>query len=444
MSFAAVIICIVTLLLVLLSGWLTRRAMKKAGGDEYSLMLRPAAWEKEGGTDLTAPMVVKPPPSPEEEDLLPPEVDLPESDEPIPAPLPKIPRTAPRLVPTGDDLPNLTTVIAPAPSIVPTPAGARLRPTSLDDDAGTPRLMDEVLGGLQKIPPLPQSVLLILKELEAAGSSAKSVGDILSTDPAIGAALLRVVNSASMGLRRRVLSVHNAVSYLGFTNVRGIVLRLKLADFLPQPKSKRQCYDTGALWLHSAAVSAVADVLAKRIGHNPRLRIDPALASTLGLLHDIGKLAINSQFPDKVAALWGPQREGPGDESLLARERRLFGADHAFMGGFLAARWKLPDELADAIRLHHLPAGDTLDNLPPDLRRAVVVVHVANQLVKYEHVYCEDMEIDIVPAALLALLDLPTTFEELLDGPVRVAIQQSTAIARELNLQPTKPQRLSA
>ena len=440
MSSAAVIICIVTLLLVLLSGWLTRRAMRKAGGggghDEYSLMHRPAAWEREGGTDLTAPMVIMPPPSAHPEG---------QEAENKPAQL-SIPRTAPRLVPTDENLPNLTTVINPAPSVVPTPEGARLRPASLDEDRGAPRLMDEVLSGLQKIPPLPQSVLLILKELDAAGSSAKSVGDILSTDPAIGAAVLRVVNSASMGLRGRVLTVHNAVSYLGFTNVRGIALRLTLAEFLPPPKTKKQCYDTGALWLHSAAVSAVADVLAKRIAHNPKLRIDPALASTLGLLHDIGKLAINSQFPDKVAELWGHKRDtnAPADESLLARERRLFGADHDIMGGFLAARWKLPDDLADAIRLHHLPAGETLDNLPPDLRRAVVVVHVANQLVKYEHVYCEDMEIDLIPAGLLTLLDLPTTFEELLDGPVRAAIQQSSAIARELNVQSPKPQRLSA
>jgi putative nucleotidyltransferase with HDIG domain len=433
-SLPIIIICVITLLLVLISGWLTRRAMKKpAHGDEYSLTLRPAAWEQDGGIDLTAPMVVTPPASPEVEE-----------PNPTRGLRPKIPKAPPKLVPSDEALPNLTTVITPAPSVVPTPAGARLRPAPLDEDPGAPRLMDEVLDGLQKIPPLPQSVLLILKELEAAGSSAKSVGDILSTDPAIGAAVLRVVNSASMGLRGRVMTVHNAVSYLGFTNIRGIVLRLTLAEFLPQPKTRRQCYDTSALWLHSAAVSAVADVLAKRIAHNPKMRIDPALASTLGLLHDIGKLAINSYFPDRVAQLWSRKQDGPADESLLARERRLFGADHAFMGGFLAARWKLPDDLADAIRLHHLPAGQTLDSLPPDLRRAVVVVHVANQLVKYEHVYCEDMEIDIVPPALLTLLDLPTTFEELLDGPVRAAIQQSTVIARELALPPQKPQRLSA
>src|SRR5205085_7706773 len=125
---------------------------------------------------------------------------------------------------------------------------------------------------------------------------------------------------------------------------------------------------------------------------------------TLGLLHDIGKLAINSQSPTKVAQLWRPAGLvgggiGTGGESWLARERRLFGADHAFMGAFLAARWQLPDDLADAIRLHHLPPEVSLDTLVEPIRRAVEVVHVANQLVKYRHVYCADMEIDTIDPA---------------------------------------------
>jgi putative nucleotidyltransferase with HDIG domain len=408
---------------------------------------------------------IEPEPEPEPRRILPP------PPRPQPRPIPRVEATAPPLslsyppaptltpltpVQTQDDpeagryvIPVPETIAVPqaSPSIT-VPTGPRLR-TEAGSDPAEPRLLDEVMGGLQKIPPLPQSVHQILRELENAGSSAKSVGDILSSDPMIGAALLRVVNSAALGVVRRILTVHDAVSYLGFSTVRGIVLRLKLSSLLPPPKTRRQCYDTAALWVHSTAVSTVADVLAKRVSHNPNLRIDPALASTLGLLHDIGKLAINSQFPAKVAELW-PKKNAkkpsnvPADESLLARERRVFGADHAFMGGFLAARWQLPSELADAIRLHHLPAGETLEHLPAALRRAVVLVHIANQLVKYKHVYCEDMQIDVVPQSLLKALNLPTTLEELLDQPVCTAIAQATAIAHELGVSPKQPRRLSA
>ena len=78
-------------------------------------------------------------------------------------------------------------------------------------------------------------------------------------------------------------------------------MRLKLAQLMPAPQRADDglCYDGEALWLHSLAVAQVADHLAKRTK-----KADPDLASTLGLLHDIGKLAINSQFPEKVAELW--------------------------------------------------------------------------------------------------------------------------------------------
>jgi putative nucleotidyltransferase with HDIG domain len=459
----AIAITLVTLAMTIFSIWLTRRA-KNRPKDEYSLILKPSAWETEGGTDLTAPIVTPAPPPPDPKALVLAEAEAaieatlsPEERRAIAAtPPPRHDRpAAPRRPQRPEPVPQPTYFeeeIEETPSNEPLtapfdlktmapPSGARLRPAGASED-GPPRLMDEVVKGLEKVPPLPQSLHLILKELEAAGSTARSVGDILSSDPIIGAALLRVVNSAATGLARRILTLHEAVSFLGFTAVRSIILRLKLSNFLPHPKGKRQCYDTAALWLHSTAVSAVADVLAKRISHNPNLRIDPSLASTLGLLHDIGKLAINSQFPDKVGELWS--KRNPGDESLLARERRLFGADHAFMGAFLAARWKLPEELAEAIRLHHLPAGETLEAVSPPMRRALVVVHIANQLVKYRHVYCEDMEIDVVTPELLAVLNLPPTLEELLDDQTIKAINQSTAIARELGVTPAKPQRLSA
>jgi HD-like signal output (HDOD) protein len=341
---------------------------------------------------------------------------------------------------------------APPQSTAPAPAidftGPRLH-TEASSDPAEPLSLDEVASVIEKLPPLPQSVHQILKELESAVSSAHLVGDILSSDSTIGAALVRVVNSAALGVARRILTVHEAVSYLGFSTVRGIILRLKLAGLFPPPKARRQCYDTAELWVHATATSAVADVLAKRVNQHPELHIDPALASTLGLLHDIGRLAINSQFPARVAEL-RPQKKprnaakDANYENLLARERRILGADHAVIGGLLAERWQLPGDLAEGIRLHHLPAGQTLDNLAPPLYRAVVLVHIANQLVKLKHAYCQDMPFDVIPESLLTALNLPPSLDDLLDQSVCTAIAQATAISHELSVLPKPRKRLSA
>ena len=309
----------------------------------------------------------------------------------------------------------------PAPTLEP-PAGARLRDVSAESKSfQREQLLDNVIQGLDRAPPLPHVLLKILSELDSMGSSARSLAAIVSGEPVLTATLLRAANSAAAGLRRDIISVDEAVAYLGYSTVRALVLRMQLAKLLPQKRGSG--YDSEELWHHSLVVSQLASHLAGRISG-----VDAGLASTIGLLHDIGKLAINSLFPEVVARLWKRDEPGvPADESFLARERRLFGADHAFMGGFLAAQWKLPQELADAIRLHHLPGGEAaLASMSTELARATKIVHVANQVAKYSHVYCADMEIDILHEQFLIELGLPPQLEDLLARPdVKDAIRRA-------------------
>jgi HD-like signal output (HDOD) protein len=137
-----------------------------------------------------------------------------------------------------------------------------------------------------------------------------------------------------------------------------------------------------------------------------------------------------------VAQLWRPPGligapEGvAAGESWLARERRLFGADHAFIGAFLAARWQLPEEIADGIRLHHPSSDVVLDTISEPVRRAVQVVHVANQLVKYRHVYCADMEIDTLDPLMLAELGLPADMEQIYDDKIERSIAAAGVMAK--------------
>jgi putative nucleotidyltransferase with HDIG domain len=363
MTLMLYIIAGVTVALVGASAWLSRRGRDGSPivEDDAYAKPEPAPWEREGGADLTAPVVVREP-----------------------------------------------------------PAGARFR-TSADELMNGPIVAD-VARGLETIPPLPRALQLILRELNDAGSTAKSVAGIVGTEQVLSAAILRVVNSAYTGLRREILTVDQAVTYLGFSTVRSLVVRLQMGGLMPS-RSAGGAYDAEKLWLHSVATSQVAEHLATRVRD-----VDPWLCSTIGLLHDIGKLAVNSQFPQQVKKLWDRSDGAAADESFLARERRLFGADHAFLGAYLTSRWQLPSELTEAIRLHHLPAEQSHDVLRPDVLRAVRVAHVANQLVKYSHVYCEDMEIDIVQPEMLALLDLPTTLEDLLDAKVKGVIERATKL----------------
>jgi putative nucleotidyltransferase with HDIG domain len=201
-----------------------------------------------------------------------------------------------------------------------------------------------------------------------------------------------------------------------------MIVRFHLQAMLP-PRTPRAAAVAQDIWTHSLVVSSIAGVLAPRVGD-----IDQGFASTLGLLHDIGRLAICSQHPDFAAAL----RAVPRDEkSLLEREAAAFGADHASAGAILGNRWQLPADLNTAIRWHHHPEKAFEPTDPPPLRRAVYLVHIADQLAKYCFAYSEDMEIETVSAETLKMLGLGESLEQLLDAKVRTAATQAILFTEE-------------
>jgi putative nucleotidyltransferase with HDIG domain len=78
-----------------------------------------------------------------------------------------------------------------------------------------------------------------------------------------------------------------------------------------------------------------------------------------GLLHDVGKIALDRCFPEE----YGPVVEAVAQGRVgLEVEQELLGLTHAEVGGLLAAQWNFPDELVQMIRHHHAPPPE--DYLP--------------------------------------------------------------------------------
>ena len=200
------------------------------------------------------------------------------------------------------------------------PAGAIVRPTVSHSTPAA--VFAPIREGLSEIPPLPHVVRELLRELSDPASNARSVAAIATSDAALAASLLRTVNSAAFGLRRKITSVAEAVSLLGYSLVRSLVIRMRLQLLVPA-RGGQQADDAEDLWVHSLAVAYAAEALSQRTQG-----LDKGFISTLGLLHDIGKLAINSYFPTSAQQV-RPRSPDRPDESFLDRERRILGADHA-------------------------------------------------------------------------------------------------------------------
>jgi putative nucleotidyltransferase with HDIG domain len=119
------------------------------------------------------------------------------------------------------------------------------------------------------------------------------------------------------------------------------------------------------LWAHSFAVGVGAQTIADRTR-----QADPSEAFVAGLLHNMGKLALNAWIENKIVPMIALcEREALSFDAI---ERKVLGFDHADVGCHLAKNWNLPPNLANAIALHHRPlAAAPNEKLP-------AIVHLAD------------------------------------------------------------------
>jgi putative nucleotidyltransferase with HDIG domain len=309
-------------------------------------------------------------------------------------------------------------------SYVVAPCGYRIRVPRPDDmDRSVGEILPNIREGLDLVPPLPNAVVELLKEIQNPTASAASVASIAASDPAMAASLIRAVNSAALGMHRKITSVPEAVSYLGFSSVKSLLLRLKLEQNLSGKAAASD--DVADLWVHSLMVSYIAECLARRVRG-----VDSGFVSTLGLLHDIGKLVIQSRFPEQAKALRESIASGSA-ESLLEQESRVLGVDHAALGAQIASNWKLPGDLVKAIRWHHFPerafeAGD-----PKHLHQSMYLVQIANQLAKYCYIYDDGVEFDMIADGAFTSLGFAPQLTALLDTGVCAAASRAVFFADE-------------
>ena len=90
--------------------------------------------------------------------------------------------------------------------------------------------------------------------------------------------------------------------------------------------------------------------------------IDSQLAFTAGLLHDIGKFALDEVMPRSFAAI--TEQAKSQQASTRTTEQRHLGTDHTLLGKRLAAKWHLPNHIMLAIWLHHSDTTAISENVP--------------------------------------------------------------------------------
>lgn len=222
----------------------------------------------------------------------------------------------------------------------------------------------KVLAEVDNIKPLPTTVTRALELIDEPDIAIKQIVSALAVDQALAIRILRQANSAYYGFTCPASTLQEAITRLGFRRTKNILLTVSYSSLLGRRLASYNL-GQGDLWQHSIAVAMTAQRLADRVGYP-----NPDEAYLGGLLHDIGKLVLAQHF--KVE--WDQLLEmgATFDLDLVKTEERLFGMNHAQVGGELATKWELPACLIEAIRYHHLPL------LATEWAELAAIVHLAN------------------------------------------------------------------
>jgi len=222
------------------------------------------------------------------------------------------------------------------------------------------------------IPALPAVAARCVALLKNPDFSTREVSSILESDPILAAKLLKLANSAAFGGRNSVTSISQAVTRLGASHVKSLIVESS-ARKLFESNDRRIAEANNRLWTHSVAVAVVARDLTAITGGG-----EPETAYLAGLLHDVGKPIVASILLDVERALQDMRKRTVwlNDQEWIEVIQRT----HRKVGVPLGVRWELPDMVLKTVRdCEEYDNGDRVS--------ASNIVRFANALVKQEGLY---------------------------------------------------------
>lgn len=212
-----------------------------------------------------------------------------------------------------------------------------------------PELTAKMVASGPKVLASPPSLYLRLRQLmKDPQFTLGDITDLVSTDPALTARLLRVANSAYFGGLDGVDTVRRALVVLGTRQIHDIVLASSvISRFAGIPV---RLVNMHSFWQSSVLAAAASKMLAERcfIFESERM-------FTAGLLAQLGQLVLYLRLPSVMSrALEIARQEG---QPIHLVERELLGFDYAEVGGELFEAWQLPVGLVEPIRHHINPVA---------------------------------------------------------------------------------------
>lgn len=213
------------------------------------------------------------------------------------------------------------------------------------------------------LPAVPMVAAKVIQLIDDPKTSFNDLQKAIMADQAMASRILKIANSSFYGVRQNVDTISEALSILGLKVARLIVLAAATRGIYKRFGAIEQ-----KLWEHSLGVSIAAGIVSTEVSH---VRREEAVVA--GLLHDVGKVAINNSLPDKFIEIIKNIDETK--MSSVNVEQEILGFNHTEAGYFLAEKWGFPDTLCEVILKHH--SADSINIEYVDIYRVLLCSTIA-------------------------------------------------------------------
>lgn len=213
--------------------------------------------------------------------------------------------------------------------------GASARISAAEDEI-LARIGARIEGGNFELPQLPSTSVAALEVCNRPSAEIASLVDLIASDPVLSGELLKVANSALYTVHIPAATVRDAVMRVGLRAMRGLVFSVSMRSVIL--RSGLVAKYAEEVWRQAVSVAVTAREVA------PVLGLEAERAYMLGLLHDIGKVALLPLLREEV------QSAGDISSALVGR---VFSTHHEAAGASMARQWKLPDEIRSVAGCHH-------------------------------------------------------------------------------------------
>jgi HD-like signal output (HDOD) protein len=235
------------------------------------------------------------------------------------------------------------------------------------------------------IPAKPDVLVRLSLLLADEDVNLAAVGSLVESDMALAAAVMKAVNSSLYGLKGRVQSVQQAVTYLGTREVAGITFEMGLrAAFPPSPLLE-------PIWARAGKRGFMMGRLAQQLG------LDAWAAHTAGLFEECGKAVLFRHAPEHYPSML---RAASNDSELCQLEHTGFGVSHDALGAALCESWGIGPAAVGCVRQHvHAQATRALEG-PMPKRQVQALSVVVHTLVNWPETV-EEVVAEVAPQATL-------------------------------------------